>query len=399
MWSATFCANTAQWLQLLTLGWLVKEFTEGSGNSALLIVGVVGVVSLPGIFVAPLGGVIGDRLNRRHVVMVLASVMSLSALSFAWVYELGYMTIWHVYAYAFLAGTCESIAMPVRQALISNTVPREYLSNAFTTVNLTFPMTRMVGPFVGGILASSVGFFWNLNLEAFLYMSLLMLTTLMATPFTNPKAKDYMYGNFNVKVFFADLVDGFKYLFNQQRALFKVMILSLIPNVITFPLLFLLPVYTAEILKEGPDWGGYLLSVNGFGGMVSILVFSAFGFPDKRGLMCILSALVTGVLTLLFGLVNWIPLAFLLIVFFGTAVSIFRTTNGVLIQTLVDDRYRVRTHSFYRFIMSFVVVSSFIIGRLIDMTSVQLVIVGMGILSIIMSVGYLIFASSVRNQP
>ena len=85
MWSATFCANTAQWLQLLTLGWLVKEFTEGSGNSALLIVGVVGVVSLPGIFVAPLGGVIGDRLNRRHVVMVLASVMSLSALSFAWV--------------------------------------------------------------------------------------------------------------------------------------------------------------------------------------------------------------------------------------------------------------------------------------------------------------------------
>ena len=399
MWSATFCANTAQWLQLLTLGWLVKEFTEGSGNSALLIVGVVGVVSLPGIFVAPLGGVIGDRLNRRHVVMVLASVMSLSALSFAWVYELGYMTIWHVYAYAFLAGTCESIAMPVRQALISNTVPREYLSNAFTTVNLTFPMTRMVGPFVGGILASSVGFFWNLNLEAFLYMSLLILTTLMATPFTNPKAKDYMYGNFNVKVFFADLVDGFKYLFNQQRALFKVMILSLIPNVITFPLLFLLPVYTAEILKEGPDWGGYLLSVNGFGGMVSILVFSAFGFPDKRGLMCILSALVTGVLTLLFGLVNWIPLAFLLIVFFGTAVSIFRTTNGVLIQTLVDDRYRVRTHSFYRFIMSFVVISSFIIGRLIDMTSLQLVIVGMGILSIIMSVGYLIFASSVRNQP
>ena len=157
--------------------------------------------------------------------------------------------------------------------------------------------------------------------------------------------------------------------------------------------------YTAEILKEGPDWGGYLLSVNGFRGMVSILVFSAFGFPDKRGLMCILSALVTGVLTLLFGLVNWIPLAFLLIVFFGTAVSIFRTTNGVLIQTLVDDRYRVRTHSFYRFIMSFVVISSFIIGRLIDMTSLQLVIVGMGILSIIMSVGYLIFASSVRNQP
>ena len=139
----------------------------------------------------------------------------------------------------------------------------------------------MVVTFVGGILASSVGFL-EFKFRSFFILSLLILTTLMATPFTNPKAKDYMYSNFNVKVFFADLVDLFKYLFNQQRALFKVMILSLIPNVITFPLLFLLPVYTAEILKEGPDWGGYLLSVNGFGGMVSVLVFSALGFLIKR---------------------------------------------------------------------------------------------------------------------
>ena len=386
-------------MQLLTLGWLVKELTEGSPNSALLIVGVIGVVSLPGIFVAPLGGVLGDKLNRRHVVMVLASVMCVSAFSFAWIYELGYMTIWHVYAYAFLAGTCESIAMPIRQALISNTVPREYLSNAFTTSVLTFPMTRMVGPFIGGILASNVGFFWNFNLEAFLYMSLLILIMLMATPFTSHNAEEHMYSDFSVKVFFVDLIDGFKYLFNQQRVLFKIMILSLTPNVITFPLLFLLPVFTSEILKEGPDWGGYLLSINGFGGMVSILGFSAFGFPDKRGLLCIVSALLTGVLTLFFGLINWLPLAFLLIVLFGTAVSTFRTANGVLIQTLVDDRYRVRAHSFYRFIMSFVVISSFIIGRLIDVTSLQLVLVGMGVLSIIMSVCYLIFSSSVRNQP
>ena len=356
-------------------------------------------MSLPGIFVAPLGGVLGDKLNRRHVVMVLASVMCVRAFSFAWIYELGYMTIWHVYAYAFLAGTCESIAMPIRQALISNTVPREYLSNAFTTSVLTFPMTRMVGPFIGGILASNVGFFWNFNLEAFLYMSLLILIMLMATPFTSHNAEEHMYSDFSVKVFFVDLIDGFKYLFNQQRVLFKIMILSLTPNVITFPLLFLLPVFTSEILKEGPDWGGYLLSINGFGGMVSILGFSAFGFPDKRGLLCIVSALLTGVLTLFFGLINWLPLAFLLIVLFGTAVSTFRTANGVLIQTLVDDRYRVRAHSFYRFIMSFVVISSFIIGRLIDVTSLQLVLVGMGVLSIIMSVCYLIFSSSVRNQP
>ena len=87
-------------MQLLTLGWLVKELTEGSLNSAFLVIGVGGAIALPGIFVGPLGGVIGDKVNRRHVVTFLASIMALSAFSFAWIYQLGYMNIWYVYAYS-----------------------------------------------------------------------------------------------------------------------------------------------------------------------------------------------------------------------------------------------------------------------------------------------------------
>ena len=55
MWTANFCGNTAQWLQLLTLGWLVRHLAEGGENSALLVVGVGGAVALPGIIVGPWG--------------------------------------------------------------------------------------------------------------------------------------------------------------------------------------------------------------------------------------------------------------------------------------------------------------------------------------------------------
>jgi hypothetical protein len=174
--------------------------------------------------------------------------------------------------------------------------------------------------------------------------------------------------------------------------------LSLTPNVVCFPLLFLLPLFTSDILKEGADFGGYLLSVNGFGGMLAILFFSAFGIPNKRGLICILSALFAGVLTLSFGLVTWWPLAFFLIALFGVCISTFRTINGVMSQTLVSDQYRVRTISFYRFIMSFIVMSSFIVGKFADITSLQAVLFGMGILAIFISGGFLIFSSSVRNE-
>ena len=331
--------------------------------------------------------------------MSLALVMTFSAFTFAWIYKLGYMTIWYVYAYALLAGTCESIGMPIRQALISSSVPHKYLSNALTTNLLTFPMTRVVGPLLGGILASKVGFFWNLNLEAILYAALIIFIIPMATPFAAAIDENNKYNSLDIRRFFLDLVDGFKYLFNQQRVLFKIMLLSLTPNVVCFPLLFLLPLFTSDILKEGADFGGYLLSVNGFGGMLAILFFSAFGIPNKRGLICILSALFAGVLTLSFGLVTWWPLAFFLIALFGVCISTFRTINGVMSQTLVSDQYRVRTISFYRFIMSFIVMSSFIVGKFADITSLQAVLFGMGILAIFISAGFLIFSSSVRNEP
>jgi len=328
--------------------------------------------------------------------MFLASIMAFSAFSFAWVYKLGYANIWFVYGYAFLTGIYESTSMPIRQALVSNAVPQKYLSNAFTTNVLTIPGTRMLGPFVGGILASQTGFFWNLNLEAILYLLVVIFIIPMATPFA---AKDSEDRDFKVSRLLGDFIDGFKYLFNQQRVLFKIMLLSFTPNVFCFPMLFLLPLFTAEILKEGADFGGYLLASNGLGGLIAIFLFSAFGVPNKRGLICILSALFAGILTLSLGQVTWMPISFLIVGLFGACISTFRTSNGVMTQTLVKDEYRVRTLSFYRFIMSFIVISSFIIGILTDLTSLEVVLFGMGMLAIIISSGFLFFSSSVRNQP
>ena len=77
LWTANFCANTAQWLQLLTLGWLVKELTQDGSNSALLVVGVGGAAALPGIIIGPWGGVLGDRLDRKKLVISLEIFMVL----------------------------------------------------------------------------------------------------------------------------------------------------------------------------------------------------------------------------------------------------------------------------------------------------------------------------------
>ena len=51
LWTGNFCSNSAQWLQLLTIGWLVRDLTVGSSTSVLQVVIVGGLSTLPVLLV------------------------------------------------------------------------------------------------------------------------------------------------------------------------------------------------------------------------------------------------------------------------------------------------------------------------------------------------------------
>jgi MFS family permease len=392
---ANFCANTAMWLQLLSLGWLVKYLTENGTHSALLVVGVGGAASLPGIIIGPLGGVLGDRLDRRILIMCLEFFMVILALFFTFLVATGFVEVWHAYAYAFLSGCCEAIKMPVRQALISNTVPSKSLSNAYATSVVTIPGTRMIGPFVGGILLKNMGFEWNFLFEAFLYTGVIIALIPMKTPYFLKRKFAQSQG---LAGFFDDLIDGFRYLWVKQRPLALLYLLSLVPNVICHPVLFLLPLFTSDVLGKGVDYGGYLLAINGAGGFVLVLCLSAFGFPKAKGLLCLLSALLSAVLTLLLSQSIWIFTTFLLLALFGASQTVFRTTNGLLTQTLTDDHYRVRVMSVYRLGMGMVVFFGLLVGWLSGIFSVAFTLIGMGFIGICIVLFFFLFANTIRTQ-
>ncbi len=391
LWIGNFFSNNAQWLQLLSVGWLVRGLTSGSSTSTLFVVTVGGMSLLPGLIMAPIAGTLGDRMDRRKLVIGIQTFMAVFSFLFAVLVGQQLVTVWHAYIYVFVSGICVSISQNSRMALVANTVPRHAMAHAFATNVLTIPGTRMIGPFIGGILITTLGFFWNFTLEALLYLGTVIVFLPIKTPYARVRRGA---GN---QSFMSDLLGGFTYVWKDKRVLLYLTMLGFIPNTILQPAMFLLPVFTDEILKRGADVGGYFLAINGFGGLLMALFIASFGFVFKKGMIVLVCALASSVFILLFSHAIILPLAFLLIMLFATTQTAFRTTNGTLMQLLVSDDMRSRVTSLQRYSMGGVLVASFAIGWFARITSISIALAAMGLIATAFAIVFYIFARQIRE--
>ncbi len=321
--------------------------------------------------------------------------MAAFSFGFAWIVHFEFVEVWHVFAYAIVSGMCLSITQPMRQALIANTVPRHMLGNAYATNVLTIPGTRAIGPFIGGIIVATLGFFWNFTIESLLYVGMILAFLPMRTPYASVGRRRPAAG---AGSFMTDLLEGFKYIWSGNRVLFFLITLTIVPNVILQPVIFSLPLFTFELLERGADVGGYMLAINGFGGLLMALVIASFGFFFRRGLVCLVTAIASSVLALALTQAVWLPLALLIIALFASTQTAFRTTNGTLTQTLVPDELRGRITSLQRIGQGFVVGSSLLVGWFAGVTSVTWALTAMGLIGLAVSIPYLILARRLRAQ-
>ena len=378
MWCANFCANTATWLQLLSVGWLVKDLSEGSAIGGLLVVSVGAINTLPSLLVNPLTGVLGDRLDRRKLMMTVQAMGAALALGFAFLVDSEYIRAWHAYVYVLISGAFMVITQTLQQVMVANTVPREAVSNAYAVNVLTITGTRIFGPFIGGLLIFWLGFFWNFVLESALYLSVVLFLLSMRLRYADPVQR--RPGQRFSPV--ADFRDGILHLWRQQREVLQMMVLSFIPNTVLHPVWFLLPLFTAQVLNADADMGGYLLAITGVGGFMSTLIIASFGLPSRRGYLLMATAACSAVCTMAFAYSSWLPAAFLFLALMSMFQSHYRTTQGTVVLTIVPDEFRTRTFSVLAYERGFLTVGSVLVGMLADAASASMAILTLGALGL-----------------
>ena len=372
LWIGNFCGNNAQWLQLLTVGWLVRELSLGSSSSSLLVVTVGAINTLPGLVVGPWAGVLGDRVDRRKLLISIQTLMAGAAILFSFLVLSERVVVWHAYTYVIFSGVARSFAQPLRQALIANTVPREVLGNALATNVLTITSSRLVGPFVGGFLIATLGFFWPFVMESLFYVLMVLALLPMKTPYFQARPSA---GRQSV---LADLKEGIVYVWKGERVILNLIMLGLVTNVVLQPFMFLLPVFTDEILRQGPKIGGSLLALNGLGGLLAAFIIASVGFIFRKGWLVICLALFSSLIVIVLAYSSWLWAGILMVAVFGFSQSAFRTTLSTLVQSIIPDNLRSRVTSLRSYGQGFVVVTSLGVGWLADQTSAALAITVMG---------------------
>ena len=234
-------------------------------------------------------------------------------------------------------------------------------------------------------------------LEGLLYLGVVLSFWGMKTPYTEKTNISVNSSEFSFfKTLFGDVIEGLKYLWFKQRVIPLLYFLAVVPNGILHPVLFLLPMYTSQVLLEGPDYGGYLMAMNGLGGFLMVLMLSAFGFPSRKGLFCLIAAVAGAALTFTLSFNFGLIFAFVVLASHGITQTIYRTTNGLITQTLVKDEFRVRANSLYRVSNGSVVFFVIAVGWLATRFTVSTTLLFMGALGIFISLLFL-GSEKIRN--
>jgi len=336
LWVSTLFLSAGQWIQQVTLGWLLYELT----GSAVLLGALHGLRALPFLIAGPIAGVAADRMDRRKLMMGTLPVLMTTGVIMGTLVVTGRVQVWHIFAFTLVTATVWAFNNPIRQTLVPNVVPRHDLMNAIALTSAGFNSLKVLGPAIGGLMIVWFGGGSNFYVEAVTYGCVLLLFSQMRVPPTPAHARQTSV--------VANFKEGFAYIW-RDPVLLGLMIASLVPPIFSMPVtMALLPVFQKDVLEVGPEGLGLLMAGPGLGAVIATLTLATIGHRIRRqGLLLLVDLALLGLATMLFSQMPTLPLAFLALVVVGLFQMAYFTISNTMLQTVVPDSLRGRVNSIF----------------------------------------------------
>jgi len=318
------------WMTLTASAWLIYDLSRDP-----FMVGLMAFANqLPVLLLAPLGGVLGDRLPRQRLMWWLNILCAGQAAALATLTLTGEITVPRLLLLVTLRGVINAAEFPTRQSFIVELVERKAdLANAIALNSSLFNVARLLGPaFAGGLIAmAGPGLCYLIDAVSFTAI----LTSLLAMRVRPRAAKAGQSHPWQ------DLWAGIRYA--SQHA-------DLRPGLIMVPMISfcgfwastLAPVFARDVFGGDSVTLGNMYSAVGAGALVSAIMLatrsSSEGLP--RWIAVGAFAITLGQVGFALSPSIWLALAFLTATGFGTVLCM--AGNNTLIQSQVADDKRSR---------------------------------------------------------
>ncbi len=332
LWLGGACSSTALWTLLLGNAWIVYKLSDSS-----FWVGVSTFASMSPYLVAPLGGVVADRAERRILVRVtrLLTFGVTMTLFFLAVFDV--IAVWMVVCMALLQGIVRSIEIPADQALLANVVPPEDLGNGVALTSTTQHGTRAVGPLLAGPLLATVGVQGAYGVSAAMALLAFFAVSRIRVSSRGGVARlSDVAGN---------LRQGFHYVRSTPPVL-ALFVLVFFHCSLTMSFDAMLPGF-AETELHSPS-SGFTMMTFGVGAGALIGTFTlAVMTGIRRGPLLFTMALFSGYAPIQMSFSMGMASAALGATLMGASQAMFMALSAVLLQEAVPDAIRGRVMSLY----------------------------------------------------
>jgi predicted MFS family arabinose efflux permease len=134
------------------------------------------------------GGVFGDRLPRKLVLIGSDSANCGIQLAMGVLLVSGHAEVWHLVVLQLFGGASTAFHSPATSGLVPQTVPAEALQQANAYMTLARYGATIMGAAAGGILVATVGSGWAIVLDAGTYAASVALIAMMRFPATARRA-------------------------------------------------------------------------------------------------------------------------------------------------------------------------------------------------------------------
>ena len=268
IWGVGIASGIGRWLDMLAVGIYAFETTGSPFLVALLVM----LRLLPLVLLGSVVGTLADRFSPKRFMIAGMAIGAVVAIIVFLLLLFDLANYWVVAASAVASGLVWSMDMPLRRRMLGDIAGSDRLVTALSFDSASNNLTRMFGPFIGGVLYQVFGAAGAFGLTAIVYAIGLVLV-LRVTIGGSPQAHSGILPGI-----FADFREAFS-LAAHNKDILRILLVTVAFNVCALPFLAMIPVLGEGTLNLSAAGIGGLAALEGMGAFVGSLAIAIVNPP------------------------------------------------------------------------------------------------------------------------